>query len=457
MNRVSKRSALLLVLAFALLAGLTLFCVRYVAQAGQWVTYPGSPHVYNGSNLNTGVVLDRSGATLLDATDGRFYSADAQVRAATIHILGDREGYIPSPLLDHYASRMIGYSRINGLYSAKNGTGQMQLSIDANVQATALQQLAGRAGTVGVYNYKTGAILCAVTSPTYDPDQVPDIAGDSTGRYDGVYVNRFLQAKYIPGSIFKLVTAAAAIEQIADIDTQTFTCAGSYEAGGQKITCEGVHGQIDFTQALAQSCNCAFGQIAQQLGAATLQSYAQKLGITEKLNFDGITTVAGNIELENITQGDLAWAGIGQHNDQINACQYMTLMGAIAGGGRAAAPYLVEQIMLGERTVYKATEEKLDCGLKAETTQKLTQMMRNNVVQVYGAAQFSGLTVCAKSGTAEVGGDKKPNATFAGFVQDEAYPLAFIVIVEGGGAGSATCAPIAAAVLKACVAAMDAA
>ena len=68
MNRVSKRSAFALVLAFALLAGLVLFCVRYVVDAGQWVTYPGSPHLYTGSNLNTGVVFDRAGQTLLDST-----------------------------------------------------------------------------------------------------------------------------------------------------------------------------------------------------------------------------------------------------------------------------------------------------------------------------------------------------------------------------------------------------
>ena len=121
MNRVSKRSAFALVLAFALLAGLVLFCVRYVVDAGQWVTYPGSPHLYTGSNLNTGVVFDRAGQTLLDSTDGRAYDADAAVRAATIHLLGDRDGYIPSPLLDHYASRMIGYSRITGVSYIERG------------------------------------------------------------------------------------------------------------------------------------------------------------------------------------------------------------------------------------------------------------------------------------------------------------------------------------------------
>ena len=83
-------------------------------------------------------------------------------------------------------------------------------------------------------------------------------------------------------------------------------------------------------------------------------------------------------------------------------------------------------------------------------------MMQYNVMNIYGAWQFPNTTVCAKSGTAEVGGEKAATATFAGFIADEAYPLAFIVIVEEGGYGSATCAPIAGAVLQVCMNAMDA-
>ena len=86
----------------------------------------------------------------------------------------------------------------------------------------------------------------------------------------------------------------------------------------------------------------------------------------------------------------------------------------------------------------------------------LAEMMRNNVVSMYGQWQFPDLYVCAKSGTAELGPTETPHATFAGFIRDEAYPLAFIVIVEHGGSGSAACAPIAGQVLNACVAALDA-
>ena len=93
--------------------------------------------------------------------------------------------------------------------------------------------------------------------------------------------------------------------------------------------------------------------------------------------------------------------------------------------------------------------------MSAETAQILQQFMRNNVQVKYGAENFPGLTVCAKSGTAEVGGDKKPNAMFTGFVADEKYPLAFIVAVEEGGYGSHTCIPILKEVLQACVEAID--
>lgn len=82
------------------------------------------------------------------------------------------------------------------------------LTLSAAAQTAAYQALGNYHGTVGVYNYKTGEILCAVTSPSYDPDNMPDVEADTSGAYDGVYVNRFFQAAYTPGSIFKIVTLA---------------------------------------------------------------------------------------------------------------------------------------------------------------------------------------------------------------------------------------------------------
>ena len=454
MKKVSGRAIFPLILAIVLLAGTVLLCVRYFVKAGEWVTFSGSPHVYTGVNLDGGIVTDRDGTLLLDSTDGRTYSADAVTRTATMHLLGDRYGYIQAPLLGSFADDMIGFDKINGLYGAEGTEANAALTLSAAAQTAAYQALGNYHGTVGVYNYKTGEILCAVTSPSYDPDNMPDVDADTSGAYDGVYVNRFFQAAYTPGSIFKIVTLAAAIETVPDWENLTFTCEGKTIIGGQEIICEGVHGTITLKQALAHSCNVAFGELAGEIGTKALMEYAEKLGLSESFECDGIPVKAGTVDLKDADAGDLAWAGIGQYTDQVNALTFMRAMGRIAGGGTGAEPYLMAKITRGEKTAYEAKSETSSRALKAETAAKLTEYLRNNVATMYGDWQFGGLNVCAKSGTAEHEGETA-DAMFAGFCVDEKCPLAFVVFVENGGSGSAVAAPIAAKVLQVCAAAMN--
>ena len=163
MKKVSGRALCALVLAAVLVLGLAAFAFRYAVSAGDWVTFPGSPHIYAGANLNCGVVTDRAGALLLDTTDERTYSESAATRASTMHILGDRYGYISAPLLGSYADDLIGYSKVQGLYGQQLGDALAQLTISADVQNAAQTALAGYCGTIGVYNYQTGEIPCAVT------------------------------------------------------------------------------------------------------------------------------------------------------------------------------------------------------------------------------------------------------------------------------------------------------
>ena len=453
MKKVSTRALYALVLAAVLVVGLAAFAAKYAVSAGDWVTFPGSPHIYAGANLDCGVVTDRTGALLLDTTEGRTYSESAATRTSTMHILGDRYGYISAPLLGAFADDLIGYSKVQGLYGQALGNASAQLTISADVQNAAQAALAGYRGTIGVYNYQTGEILCAVSSPSYDPDNMPDVENDTTGAYYGVYVNRFFNTTYTPGSIFKLVTAAAALEIIPDIQSRQFRCDGACVIGGQQIICSGVHGTLDFAGALAHSCNVVFGQVAQELGAKTLQKYADKLGLTDSFSCDGYKTAAGVIDLAKADDGDVAWAGIGQYTDQVNAYAFLRLMGAVAGGGEAAEPYLMQSVSVGEKTRYEAKTQTTGRLLTEDSAAQLTKMMRNNVSAIYGDWQFGGLSVCAKSGTAEIEG-QTPHAMFAGFVQDAAYPLAFVVFVENGGSGSGVAAPIAAKVLQACVQAM---
>ena len=455
MNRVSRRASAVLLLVLVLVGGLGFFVYEYFTQAGEWIVSAGSPHVYNSTNIGCGQVVDRAGTMLLDLTASRVYADDQTVRKATLHWLGDRKGQISAPAVSYYAKEMTGYDMVDGLYSYNGADGLAVLTLSSDIQSTALQALGDRQGTIGVYNYKTGEILCAVTSPTYDPDNVPDVEGDTSGAYEGIYLNRFTQSAYVPGSIFKIVTTAAALECVPDILDKTFTCTGSYEYGVDKVTCERAHGKQSLKNALANSCNCAFAQIVGLIGEENMVKYVKQFGVTESVQFDGIKTASGNYDVSDAAAVELAWSGIGQYTDLINPCRYMTFMGAVAGGGIAAEPYLVSQVSVGEEITYTAETTLSKRIMSDETAEILRNFMRNNVESVYGAGNFPGLTVCAKSGTSQLGGGLTSNAMFAGFVTDEEYPLAFIVVVENGGYGSATCVPILSKVLSACKAEMD--
>ena len=432
-----------------LLCGTVFFVWEYLTKANDWVMFPGSPHVYNNGNIGCGTVIDRENVLLLDIGDGRRYSDNVTTRKSTLHWLGDRKGSISAGAIAHYASEMAGFDRINGLYDYSDVESVAALTISARVQNVALKALGDRKGTIGVYNYKTGEILCAVTSPTYDPDNVPDLSGDA---FEGVYLNRFLQAKYVPGSIFKIVTAAIALETVPDIQNRTFTCYGEYDydSDTEKVTCETAHGQLDLEGALAHSCNCCFAQIARLIGRKNMTKYVERYQVVDPLRFDGVRCAAGNYDNSNTGGVSFAWSCIGQHTDQINPCRFMTFMGAIASGGQGVEPYLVSKIETSEGTVYEAKPQKTGKLMSPEIAGTIQSYMRHNVQQIYGDGNFPGLSVCAKSGTSQLGGGQKSNAMFAGFVQDEAYPFAFIIVVENGGYGSATCVPILSQVLAEC-------
>ncbi len=456
MNRITKRTWIMGLFLLILLGGLLFFVWEYATEAEDWVSFSGSPHLYNSSNIGCGTITDRSGNVLLDISQGRTYSENGNTRKSTLHWLGDRKGYISASTVSTYAASMVGYDRINGVYNASGEGGNARLTLSEKVQNAALEAMGNRKGTVGVYNYKTGEILCALTTPTYDPENEPDIANDTTGAYDGVYLNRFLQSAYVPGSIFKIVTLSAALDCVPGIEDMTFTCRGKIEYGTEAVTCEKAHGTQSLKQAFANSCNCAFAQIAEKVGKNNMVKYVKQFQVTQKLSFDGSTTTAGNYDISNTALVSFAWSCIGQHSDLVNPARYMTFMGAVAGRGVAAEPYLMAEVTNGGDTTYEAKTKKTDRLMSEAVADTVAAYMRNNVKTVYGDGNFGGLPVCAKSGTSQLGGGQKSNAMFAGFVDSEQYPLAFIVVVENGGYGSHTCVPVISKVLAACKSVMDA-
>lgn len=456
MNRVTKRAWIMVVFILILAGGMVFFLGEYATQSRTWVLSAGSPHLYNNSqNLGCGYVTDREGILLLDTRKERIYCEDETIRRATLHWLGDADGYISATAISGYAGEMSGFDRVNGVYSYAGTGGQAELTLSGRVQAAALEAMGDRKGTIGVYNYKTGEILCAITTPTFDPESPPDIQSDPGSAYEGIYLNRFIQSAYVPGSIFKIVTTAAALETVEGIADMQFTCTGAYEFGVDRVTCERAHGTLNLKGAMAASCNCCYAQIAQLIGKENMARYAETFGVTDSVCFDGVTTAKGNYDISDAAAVELAWSCIGQYTDLINPCAYMTFLGAVAGGGTGARPYLVSRIRVDDEVTYQAQTAYTDRLMSGETAGILAEYMRNNVLSVYGDQNFPGMTVCAKSGTSQLGGGQTSNAMFAGFVADEEYPLAFIVVVENGGYGSATCVPILSKVLEACKTVLD--
>ena len=444
MKRIMHRGAAVLALALALLIGLTFFVVKLAVSGEKWASSRINRGVYSGNTVAIGTVTDRNGEVLSSVSDGtRVFSPNEKIRRATLHVVGDKAGNIGTGALGTMVPQLIGYNPVTGTYSLDNGGGTARLAIDAKLNVAAYEALAGRSGAVVVVNYKTGELLCNVSAPTFDPSNPSEVDLDST-RYDGVYLNRAISSSYTPGSSFKLVTAAAAIENIPDISGRIFECNGSFEVGQGVVTCTSKHGKIGFDNALAHSCNIAFAQIALELGGETIFEYAKTYGLLDSFKIDGIRTAAGNYAVAEDDSFELAWSGAGQSKNLCSPVAMARFAAAIANGG--SAPKLTFEAR--GRLFDSAGTERV---LSSATAKKLGEMMAYNVEETYGTASFPGLELHAKSGTAEVKSGVEPHAWFVGYIGNEDFPLAFAVIVENGGGGQSVAGSVANKVLQAAI------
>ena len=450
MRKIERRAMLCLLLAAALTLGLAVFCVRRFLRGRRWGSFAGPGHLYNSrGELSVGRVLDRDGDVLswVDENGDRVYYGDATVRKATLHVVGDPQGRIGSGALVAFADKLSGYNPVTGAYSLTGAGNDLYLTIDARLNYAAYTAMNGKKGAVGVYNYETGEVLCLLSTPTYDPADPPDIQ-EGDPQYEGVYVNRFLSGTFVPGSVFKTVTLAAAIETLPDLFGRTFTCTGSCQVGDDVVTCPSAHGEMDIAGAYAKSCNGVFAQLAVELGPEVLERYSQQAGLTGRYSVSGLRTAAGSFDFSGATENQLGWAGVGQDDDRVNPAAMMVYMGAIANGGKAAVPQLVLKTVtpLGfPPSLYLS--HKTGRLIDADTAATLADLMARNVTESYGAGRFPNMDLCAKSGTAEVGGGKAPTSWFTGFLRNEDAPYAFAVVVEEGGSGAQAAGNVAAAVL----------
>ena len=431
MKKITRRAVSVLLLAALVIVGLTVYVLRYIDHGADWALY------FNRLNSgSSGELLDRNGVVLASfSADENLYAADALTRTANYHVTGDYWGRTSTGILSTYWNKMQGFSLLTG--TTRSTAATTRLYIDAGLNNTAYAGLNGQKGCVLVVNYKTGELVCMVSTPAIDPADPNAVPGE------GAFINRALSSVFVPGSIFKLVTAAAAIETVPDLESKRFYCEGKGYISGVEINCTGSHYTQTFEQALANSCNVAFSKIATLVGQDNMVKYVRGYGFLDPHRLDDIPTAAGSYPLDFVGDPELGWSGIGQSTDLVCPFAMLRYVAAIANGGVLAEPRLI-------LTDEPPAETRL---LEASTASKLKEMMSYNVVTHYDPAHsFPGIShLCAKTGTAETG-DGSSHAWFTGFLDDPRHPYAFVVVIERGGGGLQAAAPVANRMLQAAIA-----
>ncbi len=452
MDNATKRAYALLGVIAAFFAGFVILILSFFNHGSSWATNKANQHLYSDGSISTfGDIYDCNGVPLAQTVDGeRKYNEDQTVRKATLHAVGDLNGFISTGVQYTYRDTLAGYDRINGIASiVQYGKGNdVYLTIDSAACKTAYNALNGRKGAVIAYNYKTGKIACLVSSSSYDPENKPlDI--DKNSAYEGVYLNRAISGLYTPGSTMKVITAASAVENIPGIDSLEFDCDGEYETGDGKVICNDTHGKVNFSQALNRSCNSSFTEIALKLGRSKLTDTATELGFNTQINVNGIANPNKSVfNVKNTTKTDLGWAAIGQYTTLVSPYHMMCIMGCIANNGTVTLPYLVDYTKTpGGKETYTKAQVTESISLPSDVAGKLNEMMRSNVTDYYGDWRFPNLRMCGKTGTAE--NDKgQPHSWFVGYSQNSTTPYAIAVVVENSGTGLEAAGVVANSVMQ---------
>lgn len=340
-------------------------------------------------------------------------------------------------------------------------------TLDPAAQRVAYDALAGRAGAVVALEPSTGRIRVMASAPSYDPNRVSDDAYFESLNDDEEarpLVNRTTQTAYPPGSTFKVVTAAAALDSGELAPDAIVDGSSPAEISGVPLANAGgvSYGPIDFTTALTNSVNTAFARVGEQLGAGTLLEYMDRFGFGEDPHLDypddqmaasGVRDADGLVE-SGFDVGRVA-IGQGGAEGQIQATPLqMALVAATVGNrGRLMRPRLVERVVAKDGRVEERVEPALQAqAMKPESAGQLAAMMGNVVNEGTGtAAALSGVDVAGKTGTAEIAGGDLNQVWFIGFAPVESPRYAIAVTLEDqpiGTSGGRDAAPIAAQVLQ---------
>ncbi len=452
MKKTRMRSMVVYIMSISFLIGIAFFVFEFTLKGKFWAMNNINTHLSGNDMSKAGKILDRNNNILAQSVDKkRKYSEDKDIRIALLHTIGDNSINISTSIQNNFRAELFGYNIISGLGLSNiiNTANDIKLTLNSELCKEASSGLGNRKGAVVVYNYDTGEIICIVSKPSYDPYHKPDSNKINLDEYEGVYINRALSSSYTPGSIFKIITATASLESNENAEQISYTCNGVMDLNGEKVTCLAHHGDIKLKDAMAKSCNIYFAKLALELGRERMESQAEKMGFNSNFDINGINLKNSFYDVSKASDCDFAWSGVGQYNDLVNPVHMMMIMGAIARGGTYIKPYLIEN-MVSEAMGIKVNYSRIVAEpqiMTSECAEELRNIMSYTAKSQYGSL-FKGLDVCAKTGTAEVGDDKKPHGWIVGFSKNRNLPLAFSVIVENAGYGFSTAGVIASDVMQ---------
>jgi peptidoglycan glycosyltransferase len=349
-------------------------------------------------------------------------------------------------------------------------------SLDLSAQRVAMQQLAGRCGSVVALEPSTGRVLVSASTPTYDPNLVEDDFArvlNASGPCEPAspLLNRTTQGLpgpvFIPGSTFKIVTATAALDTGRFTPESTFDDPGYCIEYGKQVSNysdqSGAHvfGNVTFGEAVQNSINSVFCNIGKELGPRIVLDYAKLYGFYEDPPLEtpgdertpsGLWSNGRLFDPEDPNQIDPGRLAFGQERLLVTPLQMAMVVSAIANGGVLMEPHVVDRIIgPGGDVISRTRPDELRRVMKPETAAALTPMMVSVVEAGTGtAAQIPGVAVAGKTGTAETGRFGQNDTGFIAFAPADNPQVAIAVFLQNqSGTGGATAAPIAKAVLEA--------
>ncbi len=341
-------------------------------------------------------------------------------------------------------------------------------TLDPAAQRQAMELLAGKPGSIVALEPATGRVRVAASAPSYDPNSVRNpaiLAALNRDEGDKPLINRAVSSNYQPGSTFKVVTAAAALDTGKLTPDSIVDGSSPADISGVPLANSGNvdYGPITFTVALTNSVNTVFGRVGEQIGSSTLVEYMERFGFYDDPQLDypedemiasGVRNSAGRLVRDGFDAGRVAIGQGGEEGQiQVTPLQMAQVAGAVGNRGRLIRPRLTERIVGQDGRV----EEKIDPAtqsqvMKPESADQLAQMMASVVNEGTGtAAALSGVDVAGKTGTAEVKGGQLNQVWFIGFAPVENPRYAIAVTLEDqppGTSGGRDAAPLAADVLQ---------